>query len=154
MSENTAVNPIKANIDWDIPVTVVDEFTGNVMPLLHEIRHAIKALLRTGEQTIIDLRSMPLAPGEEAHIERLLGQGEVTVALNALGRSEIVETQYPGVWMVTHHNADGAVLARSIEIALIPDILLAQKSDIQAGLEQLERKLTQSTSTEKDNAAI
>lgn len=138
--------------DFDIPVTVTNEFTGNVTPLLHEIRHALAALLETGEQTIIDLRSMPLAPGEEAHIETALGQGEVRVELNALGRSEIIETQYPGVWLITHSNTDGALLGKYIEIALIPDILQAQQGDIQAGLEQLSDTLT--TSTEKTNEAI
>ncbi len=138
--------------EFDIPVTITDEFTGNVTPLLHEIRHALAALLETGEQTIIDLRSMPLAPGEEAHIETALGQGEVRVELNALGRSEIIETQYPGVWLITHSNTDGALLGKYIEIALIPDILQAQQGDIQAGLEQLSDTLT--TSTEKTNEAI
>lgn len=137
---------------FDIPVTVTEEFTGNVTPLLHEIRHALSALLESGEQTIIDLRSMPLAPGEEAHIEAALGQGEVLVELNALGRSEIIETQYPGVWLITHSNTDGTILGKYIEIALIPDILQAQEGDIQAGLEQLRDTLT--TSTEKTNEAI
>ncbi len=136
----------------DIPVRVTAEFTGNVTPLLHEIRHALSALLENGEQTIIDLRSMPLAPGEESHIETALGEGEVRVELNALGRSEIIETQYPGVWLITHHNTDGVLLGKYIEIALIPDILQAQQGDIQAGLEQLSDTLT--TSTEKTNEAI
>ncbi len=147
------MNPTDTSIpEFDIPVTVTDEFTGNVTPLLHEIRHALAALLETGEQTIIDLRSMPLAPGEEAHIETALGQGEVRVELNALGRSEIIETQYPGVWLITHSNTDGVLLGKYIEIALIPDILQAQQGDMQTGLEQLSDTLT--TSTEKTNEAI
>jgi len=148
------VNHTDASIpEFDIPVTVTAEFTGNVTPLLHEIRHALSALLENGEQTIIDLRSMPLAPGEEAHIEAALGQGEVRVELSALGRSDIIETQYPGVWMITHSNTDGAILGKYIEIALIPDILQAQQGDIQAGLEQLSETL-KTTSTEKDNEPI
>ena len=139
--------------EFDIPVTVTAEFTGNVTPLLHQIRHALSALLENGEQTIIDLRSMPLAPGEEAHIETALGQGEVRVELNALGRSDIIETQYPGVWMITHRNTDDTILGKYIEIALIPDILQAQQGDIQAGLEQLGETL-KTTSTEKDNEPV
>jgi len=135
--------------EFDIPVTVSDAFTGNVVPLLHQIRHALAALLKSGEQTIIDLRSLPLAPGEETHIEETLGQGEVRVELNALGRSDILETRYPGVWLITHRNTDDTVLGKYIEIALIPDILQAQQGDIQAGLEQLSEKLV----TEKANEA-
>jgi hydrogenase-1 operon protein HyaF len=137
----------------DIPVRVTEEFTGNVTPLLHEIRHALGALLENGEQTIIDLRSMPLAPGEEAHIITALGQGEVRVELNALGRSDIIETQYPGVWLITHSDTNGTMLGKYIEIALIPDILQAQQGDIQAGLEQLSDTL-KTTSTKTDNEII
>ena len=42
-----------------IPVAMEGEFTGNVTPLLHEIRHALAALLESDEQTVIDLRAMP-----------------------------------------------------------------------------------------------
>jgi hydrogenase-1 operon protein HyaF len=152
MNHSSAPNTATSFFEREFPVTVSTEFTGNVTPLLHEIRHALAALLKTGEQTIIDLRSIPLAPGEEAHIETALGQGEVRVELNALGRSDILETQYPGVWLITHSNTDGTILGKYIEIALIPDILLAQQGDIQAGLEQLETKLK--PSTEKANEAI
>lgn len=129
----------------DIPVTTASEFTGNVTPLLHEIRHALTALLESEEQTVIDLRAMPLAPGEEERIEAELGRGEVRVELNALGRSDIVETQYPGVWLITHSNTEGKVVGKYIEVALIPDILQAQQGDIEAGLEQLSNTLTIST---------
>ena len=61
----------------DIAVSV-EQATGNVVPLLHEIRHALERLAETGEPTVIDLRSMPLAPGEEDAIEQVLGEGEVT----------------------------------------------------------------------------
>ncbi len=54
-----------------------DALTCNVQPLLHEIRHALARLLECGEHTIIDLRSIPLAPGEELKIIDTLGNGEV-----------------------------------------------------------------------------
>ncbi|MEZ5541315.1 MAG: hydrogenase expression/formation C-terminal domain-containing protein [Pseudomonadota bacterium] len=115
--------------------------TGNVIPLLHEIRHALSALLEEGRETTIDLRSLPLGPGEEDEIEQLLGCGEVRVELSALGPSEIVETRYPGVWIVTHHNTDGAVIGRFIEICLVPQLVAAQTADIHAGLAELNARL-------------
>ena len=42
--------------------------TYNVQPLLHEIRHALARLLDDGGHTVIDLRSLPLAPGEEEQL--------------------------------------------------------------------------------------
>jgi len=134
--------PELQSFNMDIPVRVTREFTGNVAPLLHEIRHALKALLETGQVTTIDLRSMPLAPGEEAHIEAALGRGEVTIKLNALGHSDIIESRYPGVWLISHHNTEGSVIGKYIEITLIPEILHAQTEDIRAGMAQLSDTLT------------
>lgn len=115
--------------------------TGNVLPLLHEIRHALRALLADGKETIIDLRSIPLGPGEEEHIEERLGRGEVQVVLSALGPSEILETRFPGVWLVTHRNNDNAVIGKFIEVCLVPQLVTSQRSDIQAGLAELDEQL-------------
>jgi len=111
--------------------------TGNVMPLLHEIRHALQALLDDGQETVIDLRGIPMGPGEEARIEARLGRGEVQVHLSALGPSELVETRFPGVWLVTHCNNDGEVIGKFIEICLVPNLATAQQADIRAGLAEL-----------------
>ena len=113
--------------------------TGNVQPLLHEIRHALKRLANGEEGTIIDMQSLPLAPGEETRIEAALGEGEVRAELDALGPSTILETSYPGVWLVTHRNTENEVVGRLIEVARIPALLLAQPEDIHAGIARLER---------------
>ena len=90
------------------------EFTWNVQPILHEIRHALEELLESGNTSIIDLRSIPLAPGEEETIINALGQGEINVHLNALGPSDIYETRYAGVWLITHYNENESVVSRFI----------------------------------------
>jgi len=107
-----------------------DELTHNVKPLLHEIKHALDTLIETGKSTMIDLRSIPLAPGEEEKILNTLGQGEVQAQLNALGLSQIIETQYPGVWIVTHYNDEQHVTSRFIEVTTMPEILCSQTEDI------------------------
>lgn len=115
--------------------------TGNVTPLMHQIRHALHQLLEQGEVSIIDLRSLPMGPGEEARLLAALGQGEVQVHLSVLGPSEIIETQYPGVWLVTHHNSEGETIGKFIEVCEFPAIGLSQPEDIQAGLQRLEEQL-------------
>ncbi len=57
--------------------------THNTLPLLNEVRHALKRLVRTGESTIIDLRAIPFGPGDEERLLDLLGQGEVMATLDA-----------------------------------------------------------------------
>ncbi len=124
------------------PVEVTGEpWTGNVQPLLHEVYHALKRLLETGEVTVIDLRALPLAPGEEAKIEQTLGTGEVHARIDALGPSQIVETGIAGVWLVTHYNAEEEILGRYIEICRIPAILESQDQDIEYGMDDMEALL-------------
>jgi hydrogenase-1 operon protein HyaF len=120
----------------------IDAFTLNVVPLLHEVRHALERLLESGEATTIDLGAIPLAPGEFEKIDAALGTGEVRVVLEAMGPSQIYETQFSGVWRITHYNASNEVVGRFIEVTRIPEILLAQETDVRAGLDLLSRKLS------------
>ena len=134
-------------------IQVGNELTWNVQPILHEIRHALGRLLETGETRVIDLRSIPLAPGEEETIIDTLCCGEVHAKLNALGPSEIYETRFAGVWLVTHYNEDKEVIGRFIEITRIPDILRSQPEDIGIALATLEQELdtaSDSNRTESD----
>ena len=118
----------------------------NVQPILHEIRHALEALVDSGECSIIDLRSIPLAPGEEEVIIETLGQGEVHAKLDVLGLSEIYETLYAGVWLITHYNENNAIIGRFIEITELPEILKSQHEDMSKALLELEEGLlTQET---------
>ena len=114
-----------------------ESLTHNVRPLLNEIRHALERLLATGESSAIDLRSIPLAPGEEEQIEAALGAGEIRAELDAMGPSEIRETGYPGVWLVTHYNVDRQLMGKFIEITRVPDLLKSQDADIADGLQRL-----------------
>lgn len=113
------------------------DLTFNVKPLLHEVKHALDNLIETGHTSIIDLRSIPLAPGEEDKILSALGQGEVKAQLDALGLSEVNETQYAGVWIVTHFNDENEIISRFIEVTTMPEILCSQTEDIMAAYSRL-----------------
>lgn len=124
-----------------IPVRV-EAASGNITPLLHEIRHALRRVVQGGEGTTIDLGSLPLAPGEEKRIEDLLGQGEVRAELSALGPTVVQETRYPGVWFITHRNTEQEVVARFIEVTRMPELLLSQSDDMRRAVSELDAKLT------------
>ncbi|MDH3352005.1 MAG: hydrogenase expression/formation protein [Gammaproteobacteria bacterium] len=127
-----------------IPVSA-EVTTGNVEPLLHEIRHALKRLAGGEDGTVIDLQRLPLAPGEEQRIEAVLGEGEVRAEINALGPTLVQETAYPGVWLITHRNAEESVIARFIEVTDMPELLKSQRADIESGINKLESELADST---------
>ena len=134
----------------------VETATGNVEPLLHEIRHALRRVADGKEGTVIDLRRLPLAPGEEERIEDELGKGEVRVELDALGPTVVQETSYAGVWLVTHRNIEQEVVGRFIEVTRMPELLKAQEADIERGISRLENELAASnevTITRRQEAA-
>lgn len=115
--------------------------TRNVLPLLHEIRHALANFLDTGETSVIDLRSIPLAPGEEDAILGALGQGEVQARMDALGPSEIYESRYAGVWLVTHYNESEEIIGRFIEVTEMPEVLKSQREDVARSAQDLAHHL-------------
>jgi hydrogenase-1 operon protein HyaF len=130
-----AAIPVTGVIKFNIQMG--DALTHNVEPLLHEIKHALDKLIESGKTTMIDLRSLPLAPGEEDKILNTLGQGEVQAQLNALGISEVLETKYPGVWIVTHYNDEQNIISRFIEVTTMPEILCSQTEDVMEAYSRL-----------------
>ena len=116
--------------------------TGNVLPLLHEIRHALEDFATTKTEHTIDLNSLPLAPEESRQLEQLLGSGEVRAQLEALGTSEITETAIPGVWRVTHYNGDRVVVRQFLEITDCPAILKSQPQELPSGVSRLDELIS------------
>jgi hydrogenase-1 operon protein HyaF len=55
-----------------------------------------------------------------------LGQGEVNASLDALGKSEIRETRFSGVWWIIHYNENDERIGHFIETTNISKILRSQ----------------------------
>lgn len=115
--------------------------TGNDRLLLLEIRHALAQLLQTGADHLINLQNIPLSPQERQSLLQFLGEGEIYAELAALGKSVIRETKIAGVWLTTHYNTEGEVLAELLEITRIPAILQSDPEDMAIGLDQLDQQL-------------
>jgi hydrogenase-1 operon protein HyaF len=127
-----------------IPIKVEDvgQYSiGNLRALLTEIVALVEKLAHDGTTGSIDLNSLPFGPGEYEQLQLLLGEGEVSAHIEALGPSDITETRHPGVWWVTHYNVEGDIIADSIEITTIPELLRSQPDDIRMGLELLKAQL-------------
>ena len=125
----------------DIPIQI-NHTTVGILPLLYEIHHALGKLFKNQEDTLIDLRNLPLSPQEKQSLLKTLGKGEISAELNALGRSLVWETQFAGVWVVEHYNTEEILLSQTIEITQIPTILKSPLEDVQAGLDRLEEQLS------------
>ncbi len=115
--------------------------TGMAWSILTEIRTLLHQLAETGEPAAVDLRSIPLTTADRAQLEELLGKGEVSASLDVLGRTEVWETGYPGVWWVRHMGAGDQVSSEEIAITPVPDILRAHPVDIDAAADRLNNTL-------------
>lgn len=126
--------PVKVDADGEYSI-------GNLAALLIEVASYLERLIAEGESAMLDLNSLPLAPDEYDRLRDLLGTGEVSVHIEAIGPSEIVETRYPGVWWVTHFNVEGDIIADTLEITRIPEIVKSQPEGIEEGLQALLARL-------------
>jgi hydrogenase-1 operon protein HyaF len=125
-----------------IPVRIEDSADGGIaLPIFHEVRHALERLIAAGEETRIDLNGIPFGPGDLERLDALLGRGEVSASIDALGPTRIHETAIPGVWVVDYRNADDQRLALHLEIARVPAILCTQDQDLETALTTLDDRL-------------
>lgn len=112
-----------------------------VMALLQELQDMLAALSQRGEDNCIDIRSLPLTSADHAFLIQFLGSGEVSATVNALGLSEINETRFSGIWLITHYNQHEEIIAELIEVTPLPDILKTQADDMRQGSDTLLRYL-------------
>jgi hydrogenase-1 operon protein HyaF len=106
--------------------------------VIGDVREALGALVDHGKRHVIDLRAVPRM-GEEAYrlLKDILGTGEISAVVNTTARAEIWETGCPGVWWLTYYRASGDISTEMIEVALIPQILVATKAQASLSREKL-----------------
>jgi hydrogenase-1 operon protein HyaF len=103
--------------------------------VLHEIHALLEQLLAENEVGAIDLRSIhTLNQASLGLLEKWLATGEVSAVVTSVGRTEVRETAYPGVWWQVYRNEEGDIITESIHVTEVPDILISQKTDIKLGL--------------------
>ena len=131
----------------DIAIEVADitapdnDLTDNVKAILFEINALQENFVNNSQSGIIDLRTLPMLPGEYNMLKQILGEGEVNATLNTLGSSHIMETALTGVWWVTHNDETGDPLAEFIEITEIPEILKSNKNETEMAYTVLKQQL-------------
>jgi hydrogenase-1 operon protein HyaF len=134
----------------DIAVTSEPSMTGNLRPVLHEIHHALNELIVNGTHGMIDLHSLPFSPQEFAQLDEFLGDGEVDITLNVLGKTRLRESGYAGVWRVEHFDENNKRIGYFIEIGHTPEILRSQCDDIKEGLATMTTILAMEEEDDED----
>ena len=71
----------------------------------------------------------------------MLGTGEVAATVDALGLTRARETAVPGVWWVTHHDGDDAVVGELIEITACPELIVTPAEELRAAGHTLSARI-------------
>jgi hydrogenase-1 operon protein HyaF len=127
-----------------------DAPTGSAAAILQEIAGLLERLAEHAESGAVDLRSLPLAPADYRLLREVLAPGEVSATVDALGKSRIEETVYPGVWWVTHHDTGGEVIAEQIEVTLVPEILKSDSAEARNSASRLREYLDELGGRQRD----
>jgi hydrogenase-1 operon protein HyaF len=114
----------------------------NVRAILHEIETMLEALLASNETGAIDIRSLPLLPGDYEALEVALGTGEIVAEFDGgFGNTMVSETGTSGVWWIKHYSEEGNISAEFIETTRIPEILMTPEDDMRDSLKELHERL-------------
>lgn len=119
--------------------------SGNALPVLHQIAAMVEVLSVSGESNSVDLRHAPLSPEDYETLKDVLGEGDVSAQIQALGPTHVRETAVSGVWWVTHCNQEGAILGEFIEVTMCPEIFKTDPEDVPSALGLLRERLSQKT---------
>jgi hypothetical protein len=124
------------------PLPPASGLGGGVAAILTELVGLLERLANGAQSAMIDLRSLPMSPIDRAELQRVLGEGEVQATVDAEGISRIRETRISGLWWVEHRDRQGELIAESIEVARVPEILASAADEIAAGIRALRVQIS------------
>lgn len=108
--------------------------------VLRTIGEALSRLHEFGQTYSIDLSQLPrMTPETYQYLKDSLSGGEVSAVVQTQVKVEILETGYPGVWWVRHHDEQEEITTEFIEITEMPNILRPHRVDILEGMKRFER---------------
>lgn len=122
-----------------VSVETVDSSPSQLLAILSELQSKLAVLNREGTADSIDLRTLPMFPGDHEQLKETLGCGEITVSIDAMGPTEIYETAVSGIWWITHYNSEDENIAEYIEITALPELLKTDPQEIQQAEQQLQQ---------------
>lgn len=111
--------------------------TPAIQALLNELSERIQQLMLEDQPASIDLHAL-LGEMECQTLRNLLGKGEISATLSALGDSLIEETEVSGVWWIEHRNSTGDVISEFIEVTRCPAILMTPEEDLPVARDRLQ----------------
>jgi hydrogenase-1 operon protein HyaF len=102
----------------------------NAMPILVELADRCALFERSAKQHSINLSLLPLSQTELEYLDARLGRGPVDILSRAYGKCQVISTLSPNVWWVRFYNSMGTPILNSLEVAAVPDVVVAAPEDI------------------------
>ncbi len=120
--------------------TSADRLSPAGLAVIDDIERLLDEYQTFGHPGAIDLRWLPLFPGDLDRLQEILGTGEVNAEIAALGTSSARETALQCVWWITHRGTDEAVIGHWIEVTDVPSLLRSDRSAIPYALQALRER--------------
>lgn len=115
----------------------------NVLPLLAELRHRMKAPVIAGQQNhVVNFTLLPMNDVDMKYLEERLGHGPVEAESRGYGRCRVQLTQHRNIWSVQFFNAMGTVILDTLEVGDVPTALQAASVDFEDSAVRLGELLT------------
>lgn len=102
----------------------------NGPPLVHEIRDRLQNFHPGDPPYGINLTQMPLSPQDRDFIDRTLGTGPVALRSEGGFDCHVASTGVAHVWRVQYFNDGDNLILDTVEIAEVPDVVLAAREDM------------------------
>ncbi len=103
---------------------------GNARPILVELHAAQAAFAAHGTTHSINLSLLPMSEGELGFLDRRLGRGPIDILSRAYGKCQVISTQSADTWWVRYYNGMGTLILNTIEIARVPEVVVAAAEDL------------------------
>lgn len=126
-------------IDTSLPDT---DSTGlSAVPILVELQAHLDAYTGGGKPHSINLTLLPLSDDDTGFLDSRLGRGPIDVLSRGYGKCRIISTRTPNVWWVRYYNSMGTLILNSLEVAALPEVLVAAEDDLRDSATRLQEIL-------------
>ncbi|WP_321574943.1 hydrogenase expression/formation protein [Paraburkholderia franconis] len=86
---------------------------------------------------VINFSLLPVTPADVAWLDNMLGAGTVGIFSTGYGKCTVIATTWRHVWRVRYFDGSNKVLLDTLDIALIPEMVIASAEDLMDSLRHL-----------------
>jgi len=101
----------------------------NAPALLAELKDVAADFAPGDPAHVINLTLLPLVPSDLEHLLRALGAGCAVILSRGYGNCRISSTMLANTWWVQYYNSSDALILNTIEVATVPEVVLAAAED-------------------------